>query len=61
MGKAMIRMHVLRELAGVYDQWRQTHSRFFGPDSDEVTPVPVKLLKMAHEIIEEQDKVKKEI
>ena len=53
MAKALIRMHVLREIAAVYEQWR----RHYPNDAEEGDlPVPVTLLRMAHEIIEENDK-----
>lgn len=59
MAKAMIRMHVLREFAALYER----HMREFPFDSEEGREihVPVKLLRMAHEIVEEQVKVKKDV
>lgn len=55
MAKAMIRMHVLRQFAERYEQYRKDFPYDVVNDGREVM-VPVKLLRMAHEIIEENDK-----
>ena len=54
MGKAMIRMHVLRLFADRYEQYRKDFG-YYPNDTSEVM-VPVKHLRMAHEIVEENDK-----
>jgi hypothetical protein len=57
MGKTMICMHALRLFADRYEQWK----RAFPHDSEEGLEimVPVKHLRIAHEIVEEE-KPKKE-
>ena len=58
MGKAMIRMHVVRLFAEHYTEWKRTFP-YASEDGREVL-VPVKLLRMAHEIVSENDKLKEE-
>ncbi len=51
--------HALQQFADIYTQWKQ----FFPYDGEEGREihVPVKLLRIAHEIMEEQVKVKKDV
>lgn len=55
MGKAMIRNHVLRLFAEIYEEWK----RKFPFDSEEGSEVmvPLKDLRMAYEIISENDEL----
>jgi hypothetical protein len=53
MGKAMIRLFVLRLMAEIYVQYKQKYPQ---TGDDWMIEVPAKILRMAHEIIEENDK-----
>lgn len=51
MGKALIRMHVLRLFAECYTVWKNQNLQL---DEERQILVPLKYLRMAHEIIEEE-------